>query len=153
MDTYMDHALVCSCGGDRTLRHNAIRDDLFAEAGDVGVRAEREKQGLLPPRPGDEVLKGEHQVRGRRPADIWIAPWESHSAAALDFAVTSGLRSDRIVGAAQNCESVWGQCETFKRGYLDTIRCPNSLLLFGIFNRGYSGPIEATRSSTSHGRP
>ena len=26
---YMDHALVCSCGGDRTLCHNAIRDCFF----------------------------------------------------------------------------------------------------------------------------
>ena len=26
LDVYMDHALVCSCGGDRTLRHNAFRN-------------------------------------------------------------------------------------------------------------------------------
>ena len=32
LDVFMDHALVCGCGGDRTLRHNAARDALYADA-------------------------------------------------------------------------------------------------------------------------
>ena len=42
LDVFMDHALVCSCGGDRTLRHNAIRDAFFEEAQAAGVHCERE---------------------------------------------------------------------------------------------------------------
>ena len=43
LDAFLDHALVCSCGGDRTLRHNSLRDTTFSEAIDAGMRAEREK--------------------------------------------------------------------------------------------------------------
>ena len=37
LNVFMDHALVCSCGGDRTLRHNAIRDAFFEEVQAAGV--------------------------------------------------------------------------------------------------------------------
>ena len=75
LDAYLDHALVCGCGGDRTLRHNAARDTLYADAVEASMRAEREKAGLLPPRPGDESVKSDKLVRGRRPADVWLAAW------------------------------------------------------------------------------
>ena len=51
LDVYLDHALVCSCGGDRTLRHNTIRDEFFEEAQAAGVRCDKEKLNLLPLRP------------------------------------------------------------------------------------------------------
>ena len=63
MDVYLDHALVCSCGGDRTLRHNAVRDQVFSEAIEFGLRVQREKAGLLPPRPGD--ARGSTHVRAK----------------------------------------------------------------------------------------
>ena len=53
LDAFMDHALVCQCCGDRTLRHNAVRDAFFQDATVGVVRAERQKQGLFPPRPED----------------------------------------------------------------------------------------------------
>jgi hypothetical protein len=71
MDPFMDHALVCACGGDWTLCHNAIRDVVSACSLSAGIRAEKEKLGLLPARPDDEVLRGELLVRDWRPADIW----------------------------------------------------------------------------------
>ncbi len=49
MDVYADHALVCACGGDRTLRHNAVRDAVHAHSCEAGSRPEREKPGLLLP--------------------------------------------------------------------------------------------------------
>ena len=67
MDRWGDHALVCSCNGDRTLRHNAVRDAIFCEAIDAGVDAEREKAGLLPPKPDEEAARNL-----RRPADVYL---------------------------------------------------------------------------------
>ena len=120
LDAYMDHALVCPCGGDRTLRHNALRDDTYIEAQEAGVRCEREKTGLLPPRPTDESIKGESTAQGRRPADIWLAQWDANSAGAIDFAVTSGMRSGLIATSADSPSAIWGQYEEFKRNYLST---------------------------------
>eukprot|EP00663_Eupelagonemidae_sp_cell21sb_P010460 gene10460-biopygen9576 len=51
MDPFGDHALVCSGGGDRTRRHNALRDLIVRLAQSAGVAAVAEKPGLLPPRP------------------------------------------------------------------------------------------------------
>ena len=116
MDVYLDHALVCSCGGDRTLRHNAVRDQVFSEANEAGLRVEREKAGLLPPRPGDEALRGERgNQANRRPADIWLASWQDNRAAAVDFAVTSGLKADSVGTAASNTTVIWSNYEHFKR--------------------------------------
>ncbi len=42
-EVFLDHALVCPCGDDRTVFHNAIRDALYHSTLDAGIRAEREK--------------------------------------------------------------------------------------------------------------
>ena len=120
LDVYLDHALVCSCGGDRTLRHNTIRDEFFEEAQAAGVRCEKEKLNLLPLRPDEEQIRGEDLRSGRRPADVWLAHWGKGRAGAVDFAVTSGLRNDFLSVAAQEPAAVWGHYETFKRQYLGT---------------------------------
>ena len=44
LDRWGDHALVCQCGGDRTVRHNALRNTCYLEACTGGVRPEREKR-------------------------------------------------------------------------------------------------------------
>ena len=120
LDVYMDHALTCMCGGDRTLRHNSIRNEVFAEAREAGLRCEKEKSGLLPPRPHEETLRGESGSSGRRPADIWFADWGNGQAAAVDFAVTSGLRSDTLVTSATDATAVLAMYDDRKRSYLDT---------------------------------
>ena len=84
------------------------------------MRAEREKAGLLPPRPGDESVKSDKFVRGRRPADVWFAAWRGGPPAAVDFAVTSGLRADAVSKAASDPAAVWGSYEDYKRQYLGT---------------------------------
>ena len=107
LDVFMDHALVCSCVGVRTLRHNAIRDEFFEEAKAAGVRCEKEKQNLIPQRPDSEKLRGEEQRNGRRPADVWLAHWANGRAGAVGFAVTSGLRNGLMSMAAQDPAGVW----------------------------------------------
>ena len=122
LDIYMDHALVCSCGGDRTVRHNAIRNVTYSGCREAGINAELEKAGLLPPRPNGEELTSTNRsdVRGRRPADIWIPQGFDGQGGAVDFAVTSGLRADRLAAAATDPLSIGAAYEDYKRRYLDT---------------------------------
>ena len=124
MDVFMDHALVCPCGGDRTLRHNAIRNVTYAACRESGINAELEKAGLLPPRSTDEEVTPAHRTdqRGRRPADIWVPRGFDGHGGAIDFAVTSGLRTDRIGAAATDPSSIGAAYEEHKRRYLDTER-------------------------------
>ena len=99
MDAFGDHALVCCCKGDRTLRHNKIRDLMYTDARDANLGAEKEKQGLLPGRPLEDGLSIKTDVRGRRPADVFLPQGSRYSRGkpeALDFAVTSGLRADNF---------------------------------------------------------
>ena len=51
MDRFGDHALVCCGGGDRTRRHNLLRNMVFHAAASANLHPELEKPGLLPQRP------------------------------------------------------------------------------------------------------
>ena len=46
MDIYGDHALVCPCGGDRTKRHNLLRNRAAHFCSSFALRPEVEKPGL-----------------------------------------------------------------------------------------------------------
>ncbi len=45
-DKWADHAEIWPCGGDRTTRHNALRNAFHAEASEAGSRNERENAGV-----------------------------------------------------------------------------------------------------------
>ena len=102
VDRYGDHCLVCSGGGDRTRRHNLLRNELFFACTSAGLGCELEKPGLLCPRPfvgavpEDGVMPPSSASTGnaRRPADVYVARWRNGIPAAFDLAVTSGLRHD-----------------------------------------------------------
>ena len=118
MDIWGDHALTCSCGGDRTIRHNAIRNVCYEEALEAGLRPEREKAGLLPGRPatdGLEVLNGH-----RRPADVWLPRGPSSKGEALDFAVSSGLQSELFRPVVDAPGLVFHRYDSMKRGFKGT---------------------------------
>ena len=100
MDIYGDHALVCPCGGDRTKRHNLLRNRCARFCHAAGLRPEVEKPGLLKERVDDERLEDELLQDGRRPADVFLPSWDLGGAAAFDFAVTSGLRNDILRASA-----------------------------------------------------
>ena len=79
MDKWGDHALVCSCGGDRVIRHNMIRDVVHSAANNkAGLGAILEKPGLLIPRdPLDsdrppDPDPPDPSSPSRRPADVWV---------------------------------------------------------------------------------
>ena len=76
-------------------RHNLIRNEVFYFCAGAGLNPELERPGLLQPRPLLGAL-AEDGSRGdphsRRPADVYLPRWRQGVPAALDFAVTSGLR-------------------------------------------------------------
>ena len=131
MDSFGDHALVCQCNGDRTVRHNALRNVVCADATQGNMNPEREKQGLLPRRPGDDGVHGgeghlddaegdqtqEDHRQGRRPADVFLPRGVGGLPVALDFACTSGLRADRLRLATENPELVVESYEAFKSDF------------------------------------
>jgi hypothetical protein len=128
MDSYGDHALVCPCNGDRTVRHNALRNVVYEDAARACLGAEREKAGLLPGRPSEDGLRArldegaegepsQSRRQQRRPADVFLRRLGAGRPLALDFACTSGLRTDRLELASNNAELVLSKYEDFKREY------------------------------------
>ena len=97
MDKNGDHALTCACGGDRTKRHNQLRNCVYHHAASSGLHPELERPGLLQPRPYQGTTPENGVVpsdpQARRPADVNIPRWRRGTPMALDFAVTSGLRN------------------------------------------------------------
>lgn len=111
MDQFADHALVCGCGGDRTIKHNAIRDLVFNAARAAMQNPDKEKLGLLPERPRiDRLPFGQH-----RPADVWLPRGGSGRSEAWDLVATSGLRSDRLYSASWRPEDIFSEYEHVKR--------------------------------------
>ena len=67
-DGVLDTTLECVWrGGERTQRHNAVRDLFFSWADRAGLRPEKERQGLLLPQSPEDM-----QSARRRPADVYL---------------------------------------------------------------------------------
>ena len=124
LDSYMDHALTCSCGGDRTVRHNAVckvGGDTFRH---LGMQPTLEKPGLLPnmdEREGNAGGEKKHSDRSdRRPADIWVPWWDGGKPLAVDVAITSGLAGGWIRRIVHNPSGPADFYEEHKRQDRDT---------------------------------
>jgi hypothetical protein len=127
MDTFGDHALACSGGGDRTIRHNRLRDTVFRVAHAAGLRPEIEKPGLLRPRlligiteEDGKCRGGSRGPEGRRPADVYLPAWRLGKPAAIDLAVTSGLGLGLTSLSAENGSHAATVYAARKRSFLDT---------------------------------
>ena len=100
IDKYGDHCLTCSCGGDRTKRHNLLRNEIFHQCNSSGLSPELERPGLLQLRPliGSSYESGAARDPNvdRRPADVQLPKWRRGMAAALENAVTSALCNDLV---------------------------------------------------------
>lgn len=90
LDTHGYHAGMCMAGGERTLRHNALRDLVCSWAQRGCLRPEREKAGLLLPhlQKPDDVSSAR-----RRPADVFLPAFLGRPTA-IDFAITAPQRVD-----------------------------------------------------------
>ena len=124
VDRYGDHCLTCSCGGDRTKRHNLLRNEVFFQCHSAGLNPELERPGLLRSRPLNGVGHENGAYRDpqtlRRPADVYLPRWRRGIPAALDLAVTSGLKSDMVQRSAEDGSAAVNTYEDFKRSYLST---------------------------------
>ena len=124
LDLYMDHALVCPCGGDRTVRHNLVCKDLTSDLKCLGLNPVQEKPGLLPIANSDlEGNAGNFRSvgrNGRRPADVWIPLWENGRGTAVDTALTSGLAGSWLQKVVQDPNGPTVFYEEHKRNDRDT---------------------------------
>eukprot|EP00660_Eupelagonema_oceanica_P019764 gene19764-biopygen9659 len=158
LDRWGDHALACAGGGDRTMRHNAVRDLLVRFAQSAGHAAVAENPGLLPPRPsagaslenGAVLAAASARPEDRRPADVWLAAWSGGLPAAIDLAVTSGLQLGLTAQSAADGSVACARYEERKRAYLDTAKqCADASLTFVPFivegeGEGGLGPCART---------
>ena len=123
VDVYGDHCLVCSGGGDRTKRHNLLRNNVFHFCRGAGFAPELEKPGLLHPRPMQGALPEDGIKRenpeARRPADVYLPRWRQGTAVAFDFAVTSGLRHSNLAASLIDGSAAAKSYEDYKEGYQD----------------------------------
>ena len=88
-DIMGDHSMVCGTGGERILRHNAIRDALYNTAVAAGLAPLKEGRALLP-------------GNNRRPADVFVPLWAGGLDAALDVTITHPLQDATRARAATN---------------------------------------------------
>ena len=129
MDIWGDHCLSCCCAGDRVVRHNDVRNVVYNECRAAGLRTEKEKAGLLPPRAAEEGLPPCRSAR--RPADVWQPQGPSGGQEAWDFTVGSGMSPHLLELSARSPEEVIAIFEERKRLHLDTSRlCSDSGFLF-----------------------
>ena len=88
LDRFSLHACTWSAGGERTLRHHALRDTTYKWAARAGWQPEREEPGLL--------LPPEETGLGRRhPTDVSV-PSLAAIPTAFDVAVTAPQRSESL---------------------------------------------------------
>jgi hypothetical protein len=120
LDSFGDHALVCACKGDRTVRHSRLRNLVFEEATEAGMGVETEKASLFPGRPAEDGLCTEGEAR--RPADT-VEGWEEGEERGLGICGhirneggQIGDRGEEKKGTA----AIIQKYEEFKNKYKDT---------------------------------
>ena len=79
INIFGDHATCCANSGDRTTRHNSIRNLVDRIGTDALLSPEMEKQGIL------------GNTTGRRPGDVTFPRWADGKGLAIDVAITSSL--------------------------------------------------------------
>ena len=88
-ETSGDHAVSCGLGGERTYRHDAIRDCLFSTCVQACLGPTREDRALIP-------------GRQARPADVYLPSWSGGLDSALDITVINPLQQALLNGSAAN---------------------------------------------------
>ena len=116
LDAYSHHAGLCSVGGERTQRHNAVRDVVCTWTERAGLQPEKERASLLLPRRPEDV----HLSR-RRPADIYV-PCLEGTPTALDFAITGPQRTESLSQAMHQPVSAAAAYADLKANHQDTAR-------------------------------
>ena len=114
MDSLGVHSRCCGAGGDRTLRHNGLRNRTFRLAQEAGANPEIEKPSLLLPECRAEF------VSTHRPADVYLPALQGGMPVALDFAVTAPQRQDIIRSSSVELLAAAASYGQAKRDYKNT---------------------------------
>ena len=114
LDTHSLHAGTCVAGGEKTLRHTAVRDAVYRWADRAGLQPEKERPHLLLPQRPEDV-----GAQLRRPADIFL-PSFSGIPAAIDLAITAPQRQDVVGQAAATPLAAASQYAAVKAAHLNT---------------------------------
>ena len=114
LDRHSVHASMCMAGGERTQRHNALRDLICSWAERAGLQPEKERAGLLLPQSPDDSRSAR-----RRPADLYLPAFHGRPTA-FDFAVTAPQRLDALLEAGRGGGSAASAYAEVKRRHLDT---------------------------------
>jgi hypothetical protein len=135
LDTFGDHSKTCSCGGDRTSRHNHVRNVGARFLHAAGLRPELEKAGLLPQRPRTDCQGLSASVpprqSSRRPADVFVPRWHLGRPAAFDFAVSSGMKGGSLEESVRDGNHAASSYAEMKRAHLGTAAvCESQGILF-----------------------
>ena len=115
LDTLSLHASTCVAGGEKTLRHTAVRDTLYRWADRAGLQPEKERAGLPVPPQRPEDVTNQH----RRPADIFL-PSLNGVPAALDLAITAPQRQDIVALAGATSLAAATSYAATKASHLNT---------------------------------
>ena len=144
MDQFSYHAAVCVAGGERTQRHNAVRDRLAWWLDLAGLKPEKERAGLLlPHRPGELISR-------RRPADIYVPSFAS-SPTAFDIAITAPQRAESLAAASQQALASASAYAVTKADHLNTLQdCASQGVAFKPLVMESTGAWETQASSTLH---
>ena len=139
LDRWNFHAGMCVAGGERTQRHNAIRDLVFQWADRAGLWPEKEPASiLLPQRPEDS-----HMAR-HRPADVYL-PALGGAPAALDFAMTAPQRQETLATASREIGAAAAAYARHKESHLNiaqsceaqgVVFVPMVMETIGIWDKG-----------------
>ena len=126
-DEFGDHDICCAGGGDRTKRHHRLRNKGQAFCLSAGLNSELEKPNLLAPRPSEgsraedgASIDNARRASSRRPADVYVPNWFLGGPAALDFAVTNGIRNTMLRASVNDAEAAACAYENYKRSFLNT---------------------------------
>ena len=114
LDTLSLHASTCVAGGEKTLRHTAVRDTLYRRADRAGLQPEKERAGLLLPQRPEDVTN-----QHRCPADIFL-PSLNGVPAALDLAITAPQRQDIVALAGATSLAAATSYAATKASHLNT---------------------------------
>ena len=105
-------------------RHNLFRNCAHQHCPPAGFSSELERPGLLRPRPqvggtceAGTSYNGPQSARWRRPAGVYVPRWHRVAPAFLDFAATSGLRTDSLRDSARDAGATTTLYEGFRSSH------------------------------------
>ena len=113
------HAITCRRGGDRTTRHNIVRDCLYELCSEAAWAPVVEKSGLL--------TNG-----SMRPGDVFIPSYQQGKGTAIDVTIVHPLQPSYILNSVERWGCAAEAAEAAKKEKYQT-ECENAGVIFSPF--------------------